>query len=239
MAREAKMGAAQPLYALQTTDIALESQRRRLAEVEASLGESEALIQARAALRAAQEAVRATQARLRELELETKGLNEKIAQVNQRLYSGTIRNPKELKSMEDDLHQWQRLYNSLEDQSLEAMLRLDEERAVLANREQALAEIEGAWQQNQAALQKEKSELLASLAQLERKRQQQVAAIPPSHLATYERLRQRLGHAVALLQGSACSGCGMTLPTGQVQQVRMSQELTFCPNCQRILTVTL
>ncbi len=233
------MGAAQPLYALQTTDIAIASQRRRLAEVEASLGESEALIQARAALRAAQEAVRKTQARLRELELETKGLNEKIAQVNRRLYSGTIRNPKELKSMEDDLHQWQRLYNTLEDQSLEIMLRLDEERAALASKEQALAEIETAWQQSQAALQKEKAELLASLAQLESKRQQQVSAIPPSHLATYERLRQRLGLAVSLLQGSACSGCGMTLPTSQVQHVRMSQELTFCPNCQRILTAVL
>lgn len=233
------MGAAQPLYALQTTDIAIESQRRRLAEVEASLGESEALIQARAALRSAQEAVRKIQARLRELELETKGLNEKIAQVNQRLYSGTVRDPKELKAMDDNLHQWQRLFSSLEDQSLEAMLRLDEERAALASKEQALAEIETAWQQSQAALQKEKAELLASLAQLENKRRQQVSAIPPAHLTTYEHLRQRLGHAVALLQGSACSGCGMTLPTGLVQKVRMSQELTFCPNCQRILTVTL
>jgi uncharacterized protein len=233
------MGAAQPLHALQSTDISIESIRHRLVEVEASLGESERLYQARAAFQAAQDAVKDTQTRLRELDLETKSLNEKIAQVNQRLYSGMIHNPKELKSMEADLHQWQRMGSSLEDQSLEGMLRLDEERAALANQEQAFNEVKAVWEQSQGTVLKEKTELLASLAQLENRRQQQVAGIPPAYLATYERLRQRLGHAVALLQGNGCSGCGMTLPTGQAQQVRMSQDLTFCPNCQRILTAVL
>ncbi|MCC7355867.1 MAG: hypothetical protein IT330_19175 [Anaerolineae bacterium] len=233
------MGAAQPLHILQTTDIAIESQRHRLAEIEASLGESEALIQAREAQQSAQDAFTKTQARLRALDSETKGFSEKIVQADRKLYGGTVHNPKELQSMEADLHQWQRMRSSLEDQSLEAMLRLDEERAVLTTQGQVLAEIEASWRQSQSTLQAEKSELLASLAQLENRRQQQVTAIPQAHLATYERLRQRFGHAVALLQGSACSGCGMTLPTGQAQQVRMSQGLTFCPNCQRILTATL
>jgi predicted nucleic acid-binding Zn-ribbon protein len=232
------MGAAQALYALQTTDIALETQRRRLAEVEASLGESDELREAREAYRMAQEALRQTQTLLRELELETKGLTDKIAQVEKHLYSGAVRNPKELKGMEADLHQWQRLRSGLEDRSLEAMLRLDEERAVLASREQALREIEATWQQSQAALQAERSALQTSLAQLEEKRQRQASSIPQADLAVYERLRQRLGRAVALLQGNACSGCGMTLATGQVHHVRMSQELVFCPNCERILAVS-
>lgn len=233
------MGAAQLLHALQSTDISIESIRHRLVEIEASLGESERLFQARAAFEAAQDAVKHTQTRLRELELETKSLNEKIAQVNQRLYSGMIHNPKELKSMEADLHQWQRMGGSLEDQSLEGMLKLDEERAALVIQEQAFNEVKAVWEQSQGTILKEKSELLANLAELENRRQQQVAGIPQAHLAAYERLHQRLGHAVALLQGNGCSGCGMTLPTGQAQQVRMSQDLTFCPNCQRILTAVL
>jgi uncharacterized protein len=57
-------------------------------------------------------------------------------------------------------------------------------------------------------------------------------------LAKYDRLRARLGGvALARLDGARCTGCHVTLASGEVQQLRHqpSDELVECPECERLL----
>jgi hypothetical protein len=57
-------------------------------------------------------------------------------------------------------------------------------------------------------------------------------------MPTYERLRQRLGGvAVALLVGSSCGGCHLTLAAGEIDAIRRlpPDALVTCAQCGRIL----
>jgi len=229
------MHPAQLLYQLQDTDLSLAAVRRRLSEIEAALGETEEL-------RAAQQAVRSTEAELqrwrvtlRDRELEIKSLNGKIEANEGRLYSGRVRNPKELKSLEDELHSLRRRLEQMEDALLEAMLTVEQLEDKHSAQEEALARIRAQWQAAQEALLAERDDLQARLSRLQTLRQQQAAAAG-EHLRIYdELLRRKGGRAVALLKDGVCQACGITLPTGEVQRARYGQELCFCSNCGRVL----
>jgi predicted nucleic acid-binding Zn-ribbon protein len=91
------------LYRLQGLDSEGDKKRRRLAEVEAALSESEELQQARRAVERAGERVRKWAVKQRDLELEVQGLADKISHDEQRLYSGVIRNPKELEDLQAEV----------------------------------------------------------------------------------------------------------------------------------------
>ena len=230
------MSLAQRLYTLQTTDITLAARRKRLTEAESALGESEELRQARAGAQDAEATAHKRQIRQRDLEIEAQGLADRIQQNERRLYSGTVRNPKELQSMQDDLAQWQRMRSSLEDQLLDTMMVLEDAQTELGKRQEELAVIESDWQADQAGLTTERGELLQEMKQLEGQRQQLAAGLTRVNLALYERLRGRLGRAVAQEKSGACEVCGVTLPTGLVRRIGSGDELSRCPNCERILS---
>ena len=138
--------------------------------------------------------------------------------------------------MQDDLAQWQRMRGSLEDQLLDTMLALEEAQVELGQRQEELTAIESAWQADQAQLAAERNELMQEIKQLEGQRRQLAAGLTQVNLALYDRLRGRLGRAMALVKGGVCEVCGVTLPTGLVRRIGSSDELTRCPNCERILS---
>ncbi|MEY2426930.1 MAG: uncharacterized protein QOI61_2502 [Actinomycetota bacterium] len=76
------------------------------------------------------------------------------------------------------------------------------------------------------------------LAELEAKRREVAATVPPDLLATYERLRAQLGGtAVARVQSGACTGCHLSLASADLDQftkLAPGQHAT-CEQCGRIL----
>src|SRR4030042_4124098 len=91
------------LHRLQGLDSEGDRKRRRLAEIEAALSESDALRQARRAVERVQEHVRELMVKQRDSELEVQGLADKISHDEQRLYSGAIKNPKELADLKAEV----------------------------------------------------------------------------------------------------------------------------------------
>ena len=230
------MSRAQALYQLQVLETELKERGHRLELVEASLGESAALIQARQAVRAKEEELTSWRTKLKDLELDGKALNEKITTTEQRLYSGRVRNPKELSSMEEEVRYLKRRRAKLEDEMLEAMLQLEEGEAALAELRQNLAQVEESWRKEQARLSAEREKLQARLKYLEEEQARLRQSISEGDLRLYEDLCQRkAGRGVALLKGEVCQGCGVTLPTSEVQRVRGREDLSICSSCGRIL----
>ncbi|MGH2519901.1 MAG: C4-type zinc ribbon domain-containing protein, partial [Chloroflexota bacterium] len=57
-------------------------------------------------------------------------------------------------------------------------------------------------------------------------------------LASYERLKPRKGNrAVALVEHNLCQGCGVALPSSEVQHARGAEPPSLCSNCGRMLYV--
>ena len=223
------------LHRLQGLDSEGDRKRRRLAEIEAALNESDALRQARQAVERAQEHVHQLTVKQRDSELEVQGLAEKTSHDELRLYSGAIKNPKELADLQAEVAVLKRRRQQLEGDLLEVMIEREDAEAAQAQAQSHLDELQAAWSVQQADLLGEREGLQAKLAEIEQARGAILPSIDSGNLAVYEALRRRKGGlAVVQLRDGACGGCGVTISPSLEWQLRQGK-LVPCGNCERIL----
>lgn len=232
------MHPSKQLVQLQTLDLERDAQRRRLKQVLAALTEPEALRAAESAVTAAQAQAAHVRARRQDLELEIKTLEDKVASVEERLYSGQVKNPKELADLQNDAASLRRRRAALDDILLEAMVALEEAERAERQKEDEREALKSRWQADQRTLMDERRQLEADIATLTELRNQKTAAISPSHLEPYRKLRrEHAGMAVAHVEDEGCSACGVQISDRQLARARLSEELSFCSNCERILVI--
>jgi predicted nucleic acid-binding Zn-ribbon protein len=230
------MSTVRQLYKLQLVDGEWDEKGGRLANVEASLGETDDLIRAREAVVETEGLLEKQRQVLRALELEIAGVEDKLKVNQERLYSGRVRNPKELSNLQEEAAALRRRCSELEDEELELMIAIEEDEAELAERQARLRQIEGSWRDEQAALQSEKEQLELRILELEEQREEMRARIGPADLALYDDLRDRGGGTgVALLKRGICQICGVDVPTGVARAVERGEGIHFCPVCNRLL----
>ena len=230
------MGVMGELYQLQLVDTELDAAGQRLAQIEANLGETDDVIRAREAIGETESSLERLRLQLRDLELEIASLNSKLRKNQDRLYSGRVRNPKELGNLQEEANALRRRQSELEDDQLELMILIEEDEAELAERQARSRQIETMWFSEQAALTSEREALESRLAELEELRGEQRARIGPGDLALYDNLRSRLnGMAVTLLKRGICQTCGVDVPTGVARSVERGEGLQYCPTCGRLM----
>lgn len=230
------MTSVQRLYELQELDTALEKNRAALAVVEAQLGETEALRAARQALVQARE----EQARLareqRDMEREVQDADEKIKRTDKRLYGGTVKSPKELMNLEEELQRLKTRRGSTEDRLLALLEAAEKAQETAKARATELEIAERTWQQEQKRLAGEQARLKKEIASLESRRQAAAGLVAAPTLALYEELRAaRQGQAVARVGARTCMGCRISLPETDFRRAVRGDELIQCPNCRRFL----
>ncbi len=229
------MSQIQLLYQLQQIDSEFQEKRQRLADVLRAQKETEELIAARARLETAVTNLRSWQTQHKDLTLELEGVNTKAKRSEQRLYSGDVKNPKELSDLQNEIAALGRRRTTLEDEILEAMIMLEEAESERASTESALAEVTAKWEKSQASLKKEQNELALRLNALNEQRKQYPSRIDQARLAEYEQLRQKKGGmAVAGLQQNMCLGCHLTVSAFKVKEAQEGR-LVYCGGCGRLL----
>ncbi|GIL15851.1 MAG: hypothetical protein BroJett039_10240 [Chloroflexota bacterium] len=224
------------LTELQNIDLTSDENARARAAARAKLADTAPLDAARAALKDAAARHTTLESALRALELETGGLTEKLAQVNERLYSGRITNAKELAGLNEDEKMLQRRKGELEDRALALMEQIEHAAADAkqkhAAHERSVAETQTRQEHEHAALRA----LDASDTELERKRAALRAQLDAATLRAYDHLRAtKKGRAVSLIKHSACGQCGFAVPSGLMSRAKVGSELVLCVNCERIL----
>ena len=230
------MSVLQQLFQLQLVDSEWAERRQRLVRVEEGLGESQDLIRARQAVSESEDSLGELRQQMRVLELDIATVNGKLKQNQDRLYSGRVRNPKELSSLQEEAAALRRRISELEDEQLELMIGIEEEEAELSERQARLRQIEATWRAGQASLQSEKEELELRLAELGEERDALRAGIGAADLAQYDDLRQRYGGTgVVRLKRGICQACGVDVPTSVARAVERGDGRHYCPVCSRLL----
>lgn len=230
------MTKARQLYELQEVDLEIEAKREALSSVERQLGESEALVQGRAALGLEQQHLAQLDKAQRDAEWEVDDLRTKAAELEKRLYGGSVRNPKELVSLQEQVEHLKRKRREGEDQLLDIMTEVEAVQKGVDSKSSELVRCEEEWRQEQQALSQEQAELQAALATLEGRREELSSRIDAASLELYHSLRaKRQGRAVAKVEQGMCQGCRIVLPMTELQRARMGQELVQCSSCGRIL----
>ncbi len=230
------MTVAADLFALQETDLALDSALARLGEIEEQVGESDELTSARSWLEAATENVRRLKSVQSDLEFEADDVRAKVGQVEGKLYSGQVTDSRELSDLDADLKSLKNNLQTREDTLLAALEQTEEGEAAAAQAQSILSAVEARWKDDQAHLLAEKAELEPEIERLRAVREEQSSRADRAALSLYDVLRDRRdGTAVAAVERGMCHGCRITLPRNIIQKARDPGAIVQCVSCERIL----
>jgi len=157
-----------------------------------------------------------------------------ISELEKKLYSGKVTNPKELTGLQQDAESLKTRRKEKEDRALEIMEQREAASVGVRERQVYLTGVEEAWRTEQAALEKEAGELALRIESLERQRQEFRAGLEAGLVEQYDKLKAQKGSAVAGVEQGICRGCRISLSQAQLRQVRTGA-LARCGNCGRIL----
>ena len=173
----------------------------------------------------------------RKLDDEAQALARKAKDVDSKLYSGTISSPRELLDMQADIDQLNRHRATIEEQELEVMERRETLDIELATIDTQLESVRAELGELESALAASEAEIDAEIAVEAAARAEEASAVGADLLADFERRRaQNHGAGVALLIGSTCQGCRLSIPATEVDRLRQDPEaVASCDNCGAIL----
>ena len=171
-------------------------------------------------------------------ELDVAAVAAKKQEVHTRLYSGRVTVPRELAALEAEEEALARKQAELEEHQLELMAGVEKaEQALAAARREAEEQL-AQWRQEGGAAHAHVPLLEVALESLKQQRQEAAASIDAALLTSYERLKLRKANrAVALVEHNLCQGCGVALPSSEVQRARGAEPPLLCSNCGRMLYV--
>jgi len=230
------MSRASSLYRLQEIDTALDRAQERVAIIDQILQGSELIQARRADLAKAEAEWRAAQSASRSAEDAASLQRAKIEQTDKDLYSGAIKNPKELQDLQQESESLKRHLSTLEDRLLDAMVAAEEAEIGRDEAQELLTTAEETVAEEHDQLHQERTGLLADLSRLQAEWEASLASVDQSDVALYMELRQGMGSVVvARVQEGSCGVCGLILPASASQAIRSADELVRCPQCHRFL----
>jgi predicted nucleic acid-binding Zn-ribbon protein len=222
------------LNKLQQLDLELQRNQQELNEVESQLSDNKALVATEARIVSQKEQLDGAKKKQKSSEWELDDLQDKIRQIDGKLYGGKTKDPKELVNLEKEVKGLKSQIRTKEDALLEFMSRAEEMETGAKTTAGELESLRKEWEQRQQTLGPRKNEIEIVLADLKRERNRLVEQINSEAFNIYERIRLAMGQAVVKVEKGRCLGCHITVPTSQWQKVRTG-DLIQCNNCGRIL----
>ena len=228
------MSAAKQLYQLQEIDLEIEANEQALRQIASQLGESQALVKTQTKLTSEKQRLEELKQQQQSWEWEIDDLVSKLTAVQERLYGGSIKNPKELSSLQHEVEGFKSKREQLEDKALEVMEQVELTEASVATTSNEFKELEAEWQSQQQQLSGNMEELKTTLADLQHKREALSTSIDPETIELYNKLKKQKGTAIAKVEQGICRGCRISLSAAELQQARGGNSVQ-CSNCGRIL----
>jgi predicted nucleic acid-binding Zn-ribbon protein len=228
------MGIAKQLYQLQEVDLELESGEQALARIMGQLGESQAVVAARNEVAREKQRLEELGRQQHSAEWEVDDLTTKLTVLEEKLYSGRIKNPKELASLQQEADGFKSRRNRAEDKALEIMEQVSVGETKIATLGSELGRLEREWERDQQQLLAEAERYKETIAELKQRRQLLIAETDPSVVSVYQEVKRQKSRAVAKVERGTCRGCGISLSTARLQQAK-GDNLVRCNNCGRIL----
>jgi len=224
------------LYRLQKLDSHVDKIKKRLVQIDRLLNDNIRVKKTKNALVKAEKNAKTTRIKLKQIEdkVEAKKIKRKLVQNS--LFSGKIKNPKDLQDLQKESEAIMRYISQLEDEQLEAMIEHEE---ADENEKQAINRLNKAkamTAEENASLLGEQLGLREDFERLLKEREAVIGAVTSGDLNLYDQLRSRKrGIAVAEVTDGGCSICGQALTPSDQQRIRSANQLVFCPSCGRIL----
>ena len=223
------------LLRFQEIDLELQRLNQRFTEIEAILHDTSALTDAQRSAEQAAQMAHAAQKAQKDVEFELQRTQTELQQAEQKLYSGSVTNPRQLEDLQAKSQSLRKWVAKLEDDLLEAMVareEADEADTKISAQIKHLATKRTNLEQNltaeRAVLQTRGQTLLQEAETIK-------ARIPQAIIDSYHYLTSRTGGIpVARLNGEICSMCGVEALKPTQRKVKTGEE-AYCEGCRRLL----
>ncbi len=223
------------LATIQKIDLELDADRRKFSENKQAMAPTETLKKLATEVKEAEAKVTYWQKERRARDAAITEQSQKIQVEEKALYSGRVKDPREQLAMQQHVESLKRHLETLEERALEAMIALEQSQKTLEQLKKTFETQKAEWLRKRTDLEKEQEAIVAHARALKMRRESVLKQLDPREIERYERMRKKLGGlAVVKLSNRSCGGCGASLPTSVVQQVR-SGEMVQCPICGRLL----
>jgi len=223
------------LHDLQEIDLDLGKKTEMLSQVERQLSHNETLAEAKTELEDKRRQLAELEKNQKAVEWNTEDLLAKAKPLQEKLYGGSVKNPKELTGLKQQMERLQNQIRGEEDSTLAIMGQVEAMRQGIATQVTRVAKLEEEWREKREALLAEQANLATAIDAARKKRAEIVGAIDSANLQIYEVVRARKqGYAVAKIGQGRCQGCRITLSVSEVARARIG-ELVQCDSCSRIL----
>ena len=228
------MNLARRLYQLQQVELEIEAVERAQAQINNQLADSRVLDEARVKLASEKQRLEELKHEQHSAEWELEDLGEKLASDRDKLYSGRVKNSKELTGIQHEFDGLKARYDRLEEKTLGIMEQVEQAEAGVTARSGECKKLAEEKRLERQKLSAEMEQLGEELADLRKKRERLSAGIDQEALELYLELKKHKGTAVARVEQGVCRGCGLALSSAWLQRAR-GGELVRCSGCSRIL----
>ena len=228
------MSLAKRVFELQQVEQLIQAGRKQLDGIDGRISRNEAFEQAGINLSAAEKDLAGLEKQYKELDAEAETLRAQIKQVNDKLYGGKIKNPKELQGYEQEGNMLKANLSKKDDTLLELMEKIEAGKVAAGKLKEIHRGAGTAWEVEKGVLQVLADKLKAELAVLENKRKEIFNSVDRDTLSVYEGIRSRREQAVVRVEQGRCLGCRVALSMSELHRVR-GTAIVLCDNCGRIL----
>ncbi len=182
----------------------------------------------------AKKALQDTKVQVHKKETQLKGMQEKSAELRVKLNS--IKKQNEYDAIRNQLAMDNSAQSKLSDEILEAMMKVDEQAAALAAQEAEVQKIAGEVAAIQADIAAKTAEQKGQLEALDREILGAETVIPEAEREHYKRVvKQKGADAMAAVEGSACTGCFVSVTAQMMNDLINGGHLVICKTCGRLL----
>jgi predicted nucleic acid-binding Zn-ribbon protein len=163
----------------------------------------------------------------------------KAKEVEDRLYSGSVKVSKELAGLQQELDGLRARQGQIEEQELELLEEIDTTDASKVTNRADRDTCNAECTEIQATLGKAEADIDGQLAVIAGKRAELATGLPEAVLSHYAKLRENprmLGRAAAPLADGGCGGCRIKLPVLEYHRIKAEPEdaLVCCVHCHRV-----
>jgi predicted nucleic acid-binding Zn-ribbon protein len=172
------------------------------------------------------------------LEAELASSEERMKQLDKRLYSGEVSAARDLTAMTEEIARLKTFCSRIEDQAIEALNEREPLDAQIAGYESQLRDLADQIHALERTIAVAEEEIDTEIGTEQSARDALAAGIPDALIARYEALRKKHGGTgAATLNGAQCGGCHLTLPAQEVDRIKREppDALILCDQCGRIL----
>lgn len=223
------------LLVIQDRDRTIARLTRESQDIPARRKQLEARLQAHQEfLRHTQEEMKKAQAGIKQGEVEIESRRQKIARFREQ--ETQIKKNEEYRALEHEISVVQDEVRAEEDRELEFMEQVEQNRAMIAEREADLKKEDARVREDQQVFDRRMDEIQAEIGKLQTDRKALAEQVDAEWLSRFERILAKTGdYALVPVEHGACGGCHMNLPPHLIHDARKGLTFVQCSYCSRLL----